>query len=77
MGINRKHPRKMSDAEPKKQQSKSGTDSNVVAVMMLAARIADKTILLSRRLRPYFPVSASLAGANEISEPRPSSFACS
>jgi hypothetical protein len=37
MGINRKHPRNMSDAEPKKRQSESGTDSNVVAVMMLAA----------------------------------------
>jgi hypothetical protein len=37
MGINRKHSRNASNAEHKKQESKSGTDSNVIAAMLLAA----------------------------------------
>jgi hypothetical protein len=37
MGVNWEHPRNASNAEHKKQQSKSGTDSNVIAVMLLAA----------------------------------------
>jgi hypothetical protein len=37
MGINRKHSRNASNAEHKKQESKSGTDSNVVAAIIIAA----------------------------------------
>jgi hypothetical protein len=35
--MNWKHPRNMTNAEHKKRESKSGTDSNFIAAMMLAA----------------------------------------